>query len=330
MKRHGNIFDKIYSMENLELASKKAQKGKKNYKEVLAFNENKDYFLKQLQLSLINKTYQTSEYEIFTKICGKKEREIYKLPFYPDRICQWAIMLQTEKIFISHFTTDTYSSIPFRGLHLALKRLKRKLKNDRDGMKYCLKIDVKKYYPNIDHEILKTKLERLFKDKDLLWLFGEIIDSLPNGKGLPIGNYTSQYLSNFYLTSFDRWIKECKKIKHYFRYMDDICIFSNNKEDLHSLLSEIREYMTNELKLSLKGNEQVFPIDSRGVDLLGYVIHPNKIRLRKSIKQKFINKMLKIKRSKQLTESDTSSIYSYLGWIKHCNGINLTNKYLRR
>lgn len=237
-------------------------------------------------------------------------------------------MLQIEDVFIKRFTKDTYSAIPKRGIHQALKRIGKEFKQDKENMVYCLKIDIKKYYPNINHEILKAKLQKVFKDKDLLWLLGEIIDSLPNGKGLPIGNYTSQYLANFYLSDFDRWVKEQKKIKHYFRYMDDMIFFSKSKQELWELLGSIRIYLKNE-KLELKGNEQIFPVEKRGVDFVGYVIYPTHILLRKSIKEKMIFKMSKLKEQDSLTKSDQCSIGSYKGWLIHCDSKNLYKKYIK-
>jgi len=328
MKRFNNLYNQIYDIENLKLAYKKAKRGKGWYQEVVDFENNIDENLLKLQESLISKTYKTSDYEIFNKQCGNKIREIYKLPFYPDRICQWAIMLQLEKLFIRNFTRDTYSAIPKRGIHLALKRMKKEIATDLNGTKYCLKLDVKKYYPNIDHEVLKTKLSKMFKDKDLLWLLSEIIDSLPNGKGLPIGNYTSQYLANFYLSEFDHWLKEEKQVKYMYRYMDDVCILSDNKEFLHDLLKEIKVYLSENLKLELKGNEQIFPIEKRGVDFVGYVVYPTHVELRKSIKTKMISKMRLLKDKSELTENDLCSINSYKGWLQHCNSLNLQNKYL--
>jgi len=144
-------------------------------------------------------------------------------------------------------------------------------------------------------------LRRKFKDKDLLWLLDEIIDS---ADGVPIGNFLSQFFSNYYLTFFDHWIKEQKSIKHYFRYADDIVILSNNKEYLHELLSEIREYFTVNLKLTIKSNYQVFPVASRGIDFVGYVHFHTHTLLRKSIKKRFARALFKNK--------PKSSISSYL------------------
>lgn len=329
MKRYGNIMEKIYSYDNLLLAYEKAKKGKAWYKEVLDFEKDIEGNLLKLQDSLVSGLYTTSKYEIFDKVCGNKIRTIYKLPFYPDRICQWAIMIQLEPIFLKKFTKDTYSAIPNRGIHLALKRMKRELRIDPDGMKYCLKLDIKKYYPNINHNILKAKLNKTFKDKDLLSLIGNIIDSLPDGVGLPIGNYTSQYFANYYLNDFDRWLKEELRIKHYFRYMDDVCIFSNSKKELHLYLDMIRAYLKNNLKLELKGNEQIFPVEKRGVDFVGYVIYKDHVLLRKSIKNNMKKKSREIMKKDKITLEDIMSINSYGGWLKHCDCKRLHELYIK-
>jgi hypothetical protein len=259
------------------------------------------------------KKYLTSEYTIFT-IYERKERIIYKLP-YKDRIVHHAVMNILGSIFVSTFTADTYSCIKHKGIHAAANALKEALK-DVSVTQYCLKLDIKKFYPSVDHEILKALLRRKIKDNDLLWLLDSIIDSAP---GLPIGNYLSQYFANFYLTYFDHWIKEDKRVKYYFRYCDDMVILSGNKPYLHELLFEIRNYLQ-DIKLEVKDNYQVFPIDDRGIDLVGYVFRHTHILLRKSIKQNFA-RMLKRNKNPQ-------SIASYKGWAKHSNSKNLIKKLL--
>jgi RNA-directed DNA polymerase len=194
--------------------------------------------------------------------------------------------------------------------------LKLALKSESETT-YCLKLDIKKFYPNIDHNILKLLLRKKIKDQNLLWLLDEIIDS---AKGLPIGNYLSQYFANFYLTYFDHWIKEQMKVKHYFRYADDIVILHSDKEYLHSILSAIRNYFSKNLKLEIKSNYQVFPVKSRGIDFVGYVFYHTHILLRKRIKQNFARKLK--------SNPNTESTPSYLGWLKHCNAKHLTKKLL--
>jgi len=315
MKRIGNLYEKIISIENLRIADEKAQKGKQKQYGVKIHNKNKEIDNLKLHESLLTKTYKTSPYNIF-KIYEPKEREIYCLPYYPDRITHHAILNILEPIFISVFTADSYSCIKGKGIHAASNNLKKALK-DIPGTNYCLKLDIKKFYPNINHDILKMLLRRKFKDNDLLWLLDEIIDS---AKGLPIGNYLSQYFANFYLTYFDHWIKEEKRIKYYFRYADDIVILADNKDFLHKILAEIKEYFNENLKLTVKENYQVFPVSARGIDFVGYVHFHTHILLRKSIKKGFAKAIAK-KKSK-------STIDSYLGWAKHCNSKHLLKKLL--
>ena len=273
MKSLNNLYQQIYTTDNLLFADKKARKGK-NIKDVIDVN--------LIQKMLVDKSYKTSSYSKF-KIFEPKERLVYRLPYFPDRVVHHAIMNVLEPVFVAMFTTDSYSCIKGKGIHAAANAVKKALKN-KAATSYCLKLDIKKFYPTIDHDVLKQLLRRKFKDANLLWLLDEIIDS---AEGLPIGNYLSQYLANFYLTYFDHWLKENKGVKHYFRYADDIVILSNNKQELHQLLSDIKLYLSENLKLVVKSNYQIFPVEKRGIDFVGYVFYHTHTRLRKSIKQNY-------------------------------------------
>ncbi len=332
MKRKGYIYTKIYDIDNLKLAHKNARKKKSHYRDVKMVNSDEEYYLEKLQESLTNKTYKTSEYKIEIINDKGKEREIYKLPYYPDRICQWAIMLQIEDDFLKTFTDFSCASIPKKGIHKAFNLLNEYLKDEENTI-YCLKLDVKKFFPNIDHEILKSILRKKFKDKDLLWLLDEIIDSIPNGKGVPIGNYTSQYLANLYLTYFDHWLKEEKKIKYVIRYMDDIVILHKDKDFLHQLRKDINEYLKCNLKVELKHNYQVFPTRVRGIDFVGYRHFGDYILLRKStaknLKKKMRKILVKCRQGIHMSYSEWCSINSYKGWVMWCNGHNLTKEYIK-
>lgn len=333
MKRIGNLYSKICDMENLKLAHQNARKGKGWYEEVKMVDANPEHYLGLLQKMLLDKTYCTSEYETFIKHEGNKDREIFKLPYFPDRICQWAILQVIEPYLIRNLTSNTYSAIPGRGIHNALHDIEKAMQTDVKGCQYCLKMDAKKYYPSINHDILKKKYRRLFKDKDLLWLLDEIIDSTPGDTGIPIGNYLSQYSGNFYLSSFDHWIKEEKHVKHYFRYMDDIVIFAETKEELHSLFLEINEYFTQNLKLTIKGNWQIFPTYKRGVDFVGYRTFLNYKLLRKSTCKQMKRKLIRLQHkvideNKMMNYSEWCSINSYKGWLIHCDSYRLSQKYI--
>lgn len=315
MKRKNNLYSQIISIENLQLADARARKGKGHQPGVIIHKKNQDRNIKQLHQALLNKDYKTSEYSTF-KVYEPKERIVFKLPYFPDRITHHAIMNVLEPIFTRLFTNDTYSCIKGKGIHKASENLKKALK-DEPNTTYCLKLDITKFYPSVNHDILKQQLRRKFKDRDLLWLLDEIIDS---AEGLPIGNYLSQYFANFYLTGFDHWIKETMRVKYYFRYADDIVILSNDKEALHTLLIEIERYLNTHLKLSVKGNYQVFPVAKRGIDFVGYVHYHTHTLMRKSIKKSFVRAILK--RRKRET------IAAYWGWAKHCNSKHLIKKIL--
>ena len=325
MKRIGNLFDTIISLENLQLADEKARKGKVHSYGVQLHDKNREANLLSLHESLKNQTFKTSNYHIFT-IFEPKERQIFRLPYFPDRITHHAIMNILEPIWVSLFTNDTYSCIKNRGIHAAAKDVMFTLKNDVSGTRYCLKIDVRKFYPSIDHEILKQVIRRRIKDKRLLWLLDEIIESVPSG--VPIGNYLSQYFANVYLAYFDHWLKEEKRVKYYWRYADDIVVLAPNKETLHELLHDIRAYMRDNLKLKVKRNYQVFPVDARGIDFLGYVFYHSHTLLRKSIKQRLFRRVAKLRQRKTVPtkEQYKQQICSWWGWCKYCDSINLMSK----
>jgi hypothetical protein len=241
-------------------------------------------------------------------------------------------MLQLEKIFMSVFISSTCASLAGRGIHTASSKIRKYLKEDPEGTQYCYKIDVRHFYPSINHKILKGLLRKKIKDGKLLRLLDKIIDSSGGEVGIPIGSYLSQYLANFYLAYFDHWIKEELGVKYYVRYMDDIVILAGTKEELHTLHRKISEYLSTHLQLTIKGNWQIFPTAVRGVDFVGYRHFYGYQLLRKGTYKRFRRKMLKIKRKKNkgkpINRKDWSSFNSYKGWLLWCNSHNLSNRYL--
>jgi len=328
MKRYDNLFDKIIDYDNLILAHLNARKGKHYYSEVKEVNKDIDSYIGKLQFSLLGKNFTTSDYEIFT-IKKPKERIIYKLPYFPDRIVHHAIMQILQPIWDKTFIYDSYAAVPGKGIHAGYYRLKQFLK-DKENTQYCLKLDVEKFYPNINHNILFNLVEKKIKCEDTLWLLKDIIRSVPGGKGLPIGNYLSQYFSNIYLNYFDHWIKEKIRCKYYIRYCDDNVILYKNKEFLNWLLEKIELYFWNHLKLKLNKKSQIFPVNSRGIDFLGYRTYSQYSLLRKSSYKKFRKKISLIEQKYKTLKSKhvLSSIMSYLGWLMHCNSYNLLERYI--
>ena len=322
MKRVSNVFNKIIDFDNLILADKKARKNKGNRYGIRRFDKHSYEYLLALQNSIIEGKYRTSKYDIFTIIAdrGHKEREIYRLPYYPDRIMHHAIMNVIEPILINRFTTDTYSCIKGRGIHCAAKKLKHILKVDPENTKYCLKLDIKKYFPSVDQDIMMDQFRRVFKDKKFLKLISEIIYS--TDKGLPIGNYISQFAANLYLTWFDRFVKQDLGIKHYFRYCDDIVLLSSNKEELYNAYNKIVEYLYNNLKLTVKDDWQIYLIDDRGLDFLGYVFRHTSVKLRKDMKKRFYVKSRYKSKSRRFR-----ALASYWGWCKYGTCHNLWKSF---
>lgn len=316
MKRFDNLYSVVSSIENIEAAYIIAQEGKSRQKGVIKFNQDAPANIQLIRHQLVTQQYATPDYNKFS-IRDPKKRIISSLPFY-DRVVHHAIMLPTENIFVSTFTADTYSSIKGRGTHHAARRLRRSMK-DVPGTQYCLKLDIKQFYPSVDNGILKQMLRRKFKDDNLLWLFDEIIDS---AKGLPIGNYPSQYLANFYLSYFDHWLKEVKGVKYYFRYCDDMVILSHDKAFLHGLLADIKEYLRINLKLEVKRNYRIFPVAARGIDFLGYVFFHTHTLLRKTTKQNYCRMMIHY--------WNPQSEAGFNGWLKHCDSINLQRTITER
>jgi retron-type reverse transcriptase len=315
MKRVGNLYEKIIDIDNLRLADEKARRGKLKSYGVKSHDKNREANILKLHEMLRNKTFSTSEYHIF-KIYEPKEREIFRLPYFPDRIVHHAAMNILEPLWVSVFTADSFSCIKKRGIHGAMRKVKLALK-DVENTQYCLKIDIRKFYPSIDHDILKQIIRRKIKCPDTLWLLDQVIDS---ASGVPIGNYLSQYFANLYLTYFDHWIKEDVGIKYYFRYADDMVFLHSDKSFLHGLLVLINNYLNTELNLSLKGNYQVFPVSARGIDFVGFVFYHTHTRIRKGIKKNFCRAVAKLNKRKNVTANKYKQrISSWLGWAKYSN-----------
>lgn len=326
MKRYGNLYHKIYNLENIKLAHKNAKKGKSHYLEVKMVDTDPEKYFMKIHNMLKNKIFYNSKYEVFMRKDRGKEREIFKLPYFPDRIIHHCIMNILEPMWMKTLITDTYSSLKNRGIHKGVRRIKKALK-DRGNTKYCLKMDVRKFYPSVDHGILKQIIRRKIKDKNLLQLLDIIIDS---AKGVPIGNYLSQYFGNLYLSVFDHWLKEQKHCRYTFRYCDDIVILHSDKAYLSQLRKEISDYLDVNLNLVLKNNWQIFPVEKRGIDFLGYRFFHEYTLLRKNTAARFKQKVKHIKKKHcTLTPINIlSSVMSYCGWMKYADCHRLQKKYI--
>lgn len=344
MKRVGYLWEKIVSFENLLKAAKKAQKNKRFKEEILAFNANLETELLTLQIQLKTKTYQAGEYRTFY-IKEPKKRLISAAP-YRDRVIHHALCNVIQPIFERSFIDHSYANRVGFGTHRALQKC---VKLTRQ-YQYVLQCDIQKYFPSIDHEILKSLIRRKIKCPETLWLIETIIDhSNPQEspllyfsnddlltptqrrKGLPIGNLTSQFFANIYLNSFDHFVQEKLKISGYVRYVDDFALFSNEKEELEQARQAVENYLA-DLRLKIHPIKSQLFKTKLGVSFLGFRILPDYIRV-KSDALRRTNRRLKqmqlaYQQHKMSLVKIKHSIQSWIAHLKQGNTWNVCKKLL--
>lgn len=325
MKRHGDLFDKIVAIDNLHMAYVSASRGKHWQNTVMNFEKNIDINLLEIQKSLINKTFTTSGYTNKT-IYEPKERIIYKLPFAPDRIVQHALMNIIEPIWNNLMISDSYSCRKGKGIHAGSRKTMDYIRKvGKNG--YCLKMDIRKFYPSVDHDVMYDIVRRKIKCKNTLWLLHDIIYSFDGGKNIPIGNYTSQWLGNLYMNELDQFVKHEHRVKYYIRYCDDFILLHSDKHYLKDMQTIITNFVADKLGMSLSKSD-VFPIN-HGIDFLGYRHFHDIILLRKStakrIKKRIESLPGRLKHGEITLDQYRSSIASTLGWLKWANSHNFRN-----
>ena len=270
---------------------------------------------------LINHAYIPSPYRTKTVVEGPKHkrREIRIPRFFPDQIVQWSILLQTIPIFMEGMDPFCCGSVLGRGTSYAERYIRRWFQSDPRGTRYCLKLDIHHFYQSVDHDRLKAMLRRKFKDAELLALLDLIIDSVPTG--LPIGNVTSQWFGNFYLQGLDHFAREQLHVRHYIRNMDDIVVFGPNKRKLGKAEAAIIKYLgAMDLQLSAR---QKFPVDSRGVDFLGFRFFHDRTILRRSLMLRATRKVQRTVKRKTWNAHNCGSILAYIGWMEQSDSYHL-------
>lgn len=330
MRKLYNYYWKLYQPDNILHATLNSIRGKKSRHDVQRML-NKVGIIETMQL-----VWELIRYEKFVP-CDYKEKDIFDgkprhlkiAPLVPDRIIHHCIIDVLQEDLIKLYIANTYACIKGRGIHACLSDVDKALTKDRRGTKYCLKIDIHHYYDSIVHVILKDIIAKSIGDKKLLRLLYLVIDSTEGEIGIPIGFLTSQHLANWYLTPFDHWMKETKRTKYYYRYMDDIVILSNSKAKLHKLLDEMRTYLRDNLQLAIKDNWQIFPVDSRSIDFVGYKSNHYNILARASILKRYWRKLRKIENKYRerggISFDDAMRLLaSHDGWLRHCGAKHYT------
>ena len=330
MKRIGSVFEVIISLEILDKASKLACKTRKNKNEVISFLEKKDILLEKLHKELSEGTYRSSEYRMFVINEKGKDRWVADLPLYPDRIVHWAICLVVEDRLNKSLIDQTYACVKGRGQHDAVNKVCEYIRKDH-RLRYALTIDVRKFFQSIDKDILKNKLESKFKDRRFLNLMFQLIDEYPHD-GIPLGNRYSPMLANLYLSDLDHLLKERYHVHYIVSFMDDRCILGYSKIWLHKIRGIIDEELK-KMKLELKKNYQVFPIDKRGILFLGYRIYSDHVMLSKTTKKRMIAACEVIRERDEkdmifMAEHDRGTLASYHGVLSHCDGLHIHHIYI--
>jgi len=331
-------YEMLCDFQRLYAAHKAARKGKREKTEIIDFEMNLAQNLCKLQSELIDRTYAQKGYLHFT-IYEPKKRAIFA-PIYSDRVVQHCLCdnvlaptLEPRLIY------DNAACRKNKGTHFALDRLSCFMrdfyrKHGTDG--YFLKCDIRKYFENINHIVLKNKLHKVFSDSEVFFLLCHIIDSYENVSefGLPLGNQTSQWFALYYLDGIDRLIKEKLQIKYYSRYMDDFVLLHHDKEYLRQCLAKIRECCEDELRLQLNDKTQIFPVKN-GVDYLGwhfYLTDSGKVirKLRNSNKKTLKKRMKRLARDYYDWKIDFDAVkrstVSTYGHLRHGNTYHLRNK----
>jgi len=311
-------YKDIISTENLLKAWQEFVKGKKNKKDVSEFSVNLLDNIFNLHRDLRNKIYKHSNYEHF-KISDPKPRDIHKASVR-DRLLHHAICSIIKPYFDKKFIYDCYSSRDFKGTHRAINRFRylfRKVSKNNTKTCWVLKCDIKKFFATIDHEILLIILNKHIKDGEINWLIKEIVSSFnttnTKGKGLPLGNLTSQILVNIYMNEFDQFMKHKLRVKYYIRYADDFVILSDYKKYLENLLPNMVRFLEGNLKLYLHPDKVFIKTCSSGVDFLGWVHFTGHRILRTSTKRRALKSLVG-------RDFDSNTTQSYLGLLKHGNG----------
>ena len=325
-----NKYKENLTYEKLLEAHIKSRKGKGYRKEIILFNLKQEEYIMWLYEKLKNKTYKHGGYSEFY-VTEPKVRKIEKSRYLDRIVHRWVVDNFLEPCYVPKFINTSYACLKERGMHRAALYVK-------DTMKHCkikwdeyyiLKMDVAKYFDNINKKILLKILERNIKDPDLMWLIKEILYANKREKGLEIGNYTSQMFANIYLNEIDQYVKHKLKVKYYCRYLDDSIVIVKTKKEAKEILEKIRKYLKENLELELNKKTQIFK-NKQGVNFCGYKINEYRMKLRDKGKRKLKKKVKKLKEEIQkgnITSKEARKyLAGHLGYIKYANNYNLLNK----
>ena len=332
-------YNNLISLENLFQAWDEFSKGKLKKKDVQKFYRNLEDNLFELHRKLENRTYRHGTYQDFY-VNYPKRRYIHKAEV-EDRIVHHLLYKYLYEIFDKTFIFDSYSCRLNKGTHKAVKRLEkftRKVSKNYISSCWVLKCDIKKFFAGVDHKVLLTLLNKKINDEDIIWLLEQIIYSFHSdrgeGKGMPLGNLTSQVFANIYLNELDQFIKHKLRARYYIRYVDDFLFLSNNRELLYKCVDTLRQFLEDKLRLELHPDKVIFRKLEWGIDFLGYVVLPHYILPKTKTKNRIIKQIderFNDFRNEIISRySFNQSLQSYLGFLKHANTFQLREELKNR
>ena len=325
-----NVYYKNLTYEKLLKAHLDARKGKGSRKEIILFNLKQEEYIKYLLERLENKTYKHGGYTVFY-VTEPKLRKIEKSKYMDRIVHRWLVDNILKPYFIPRFIQTTYACIEGRGMHKACLDMQEMMKHCTRiwNNYYILKMDIAKYFDNIDKKILLDILEKRIKDKDVMWLINEILYANKREKGLEIGNYTSQMFANIYLNEYDWYVKRNLHIKYFSRYMDDSILLVKTKKEAIQALENIKRFLKENLNLELNSKTQIFK-SSQGVNYCGYKINEYRLKIRdkgkKKLKKKIKYLIYEIKNGKMTSKDAKRYLAGHLGYLKIANTRNLELK----
>ena len=325
-----NKYQEKLTYEKLLEAHIKSRKGKGYRKEIILFNLKQEEYIMWLYEQLKNKTYKHGGYTEFY-VTEPKVRKIEKSRYLDRIVHRWVVDNFLEPCYVPKFINTSYACLKNRGMHKAAIYVKNTMKHCKAKWNeyYILKMDVSKYFDNINKKILLKILEKNIKDQELMWLIKEILYANKREKGLEIGNYTSQMFANIYLNEVDQYIKHKLKVRYYCRYLDDSIVIVKTKKEAKEILEKIKKYLKENLELELNQKTQIFK-NKQGVNFCGYKINEYRMKLRDKGKRKLKRKIKKLK--KEIKKGNLTSkqakkyLAGHLGYIKYANNYNLLNK----
>jgi len=333
-KRVGYLYERMLDKEVIRSCIITGSRGKRKRQDVKEVLSDVDGYTEKVYKLLATETYVPTvprKIRIFDNSC-RKERDIKVVPYYPDGIIQQLAVYAMKDVLMRGMYRWSCASIPGRGNSCAANYVKKHLKEDPKGTKYCGKFDIHHYYPTISKQKMMDALRRKIKDEKILNLVEMIIRSDPD-PGISIGFYLNQWLANFFLEPLDHFICTLKGVKYYVRNMDDIVILGGNKKKLHRAREHISRYLETILGLQLKDNWQIFKTDSRGVDFVGFRFFHGRTILRRRNFQKLRRNARTARRfletHRKIPPHVAAGLLSRAGQLRHCNGQNIFDKYIK-